>query len=129
MTIVKLFRWIIFIPLSLICGFFVRIISGFFFVKVYVLFAGIEKQGLMNLLTELPATFLFGAAATYFAIKIAPSNKKIAALIMTIILIVITGFSLSWILSPENYDIFDYIYSFAFVFGSAIVTYFAFKKV
>ena len=81
----------------------------------------------MNILTEAPATLLFGAASTYIGYKIAPSNKKIAAFLMTIILILIAGFSLSWTLSPENYTMYDYVYSFALVFGSSIVTFFALK--
>ncbi len=122
MNIAKIFRWIIFIPLSLIGGYF---ISGIIHVSGHALFSGIEQERLMKILVAAKASLLFGAASTYFAYKIAPSNKKIAAAIMTGIVVFMAGSSLSSIFSTEHYSI--YVDSVVPVFGSSIITYFAFK--
>ncbi len=119
---VKLFRWIIFIPLSLIGGYF---ISGIILLSGNALFTGIEHERLMKILVAAKASLLFGAASTYFAYKLSPSNKKIAAAIMTGIVIFLAGSSLSSIFSTEHYSI--YVDSVVPIFGSSIVTYFAFK--
>lgn len=122
MNIAKIFRWIIFIPLSLIGGYF---ISGIIHVSGHALFSGIEQERLMKILVAAKASLLFGAASTYFAYKIAPSNNKIAAAIMTGIVVFMAGSSLPSIFSTEHYSI--YVDSVVPVFGSSIITYFAFK--
>ncbi len=118
-----LFRWIIFIPLSLISGYF---ISGIILVSSHALLSGMEQERLLKILSQATATILFGATSTYFAYTIAPSNKKIAASIMTGILIFMAGSSLSPFISTENYSI--YIDNLAPVFGSFIVTLVASKE-
>ena len=122
MNIAHFFRWDIFIPLSLIGGYFIlRIILA----SGHALFSDMEQERLLKILVAAKASLLFGAVSTYFAYKIAPSNKKIAAAIMTGIIIILAGSSLTSILFTENYSI--YIDKIAPIFGSAIVTYFAFK--
>ncbi len=121
-NIAKNFSWIIFIPLSLIGGYF---ISGIIHVSGHALFSGIEQERLMKILVAAKASLLFGAASTYFAYKIAPSNNKIAAAIMTGIVVFMAGSSLPSIFSTEHYSI--YVDSVVPVFGSSIITYFAFK--
>ncbi len=121
-NIAKNFRWIIFIPLSLIGGSF---ISGIIHLSGDALFSGIEQERLMKILVAAKASLLFGAVSTYLAYRIAPSNKKIAAAIMTGIVVFMAGSSRPSIFSTEHYSI--YVDSVVPVFGSSIVTYFAFK--
>lgn len=101
---IKIARWILFIPISFVAGYTAYLVGGFVNNASYVMFTGVANDFSQYYLLEPMAHMYLGGALVYAGVRIAPSHPKTVAMALVALLIFISGASVYASLMQATYN-------------------------
>ncbi len=87
----QIVRWILFFPVSVICGYVAYAIGGAVNNFSVDLLTGHPPEGLMKIIMDAAAYLYLGAVTTFVAVKIAPSRPSYVAAGIFVFLLIFAG--------------------------------------
>lgn len=82
------------LPVATVCGYLAYFVGGFINNVSTTLYLGVPPEGWLKVTLDVMAHIYLGAAFTYSAVRIAPSDPRYVALVASALLLVIVGLSL-----------------------------------
>jgi len=89
----KTLRWIVALPVAMVCGYLTYLVGGFINNLSITLFIGSPPEGWLKIAADVMAHMYMGAAFTYSAVRVAPSAPRYVALATIVLLLVFAGLS------------------------------------
>ena len=90
----KTLRWVVMLPVAMVCGYLAYFVGGFINNLSITLFLGSPPEGWLKITADVMAHMYMGAAFTYSAVRVAPSAPRYVALATIVLLLVFAGLSL-----------------------------------
>lgn len=82
------------LPVATVCGYLAYFVGGFINNVSTSLYFGVPPEGWLKVALDVMAHIYLGAAFTYSAVRVAPSDPRYVALVAAVLLIVFVGLSL-----------------------------------
>jgi len=91
---VKTARWIAVLPAAAVCGYLAYFIGGFINNLSITLYLGAPPEGWLKIAADSMAHMYLGAAFTYSAVRVAPSDPRYVASAAFVLVLAFAGVSL-----------------------------------
>ena len=102
----KIMRWVLALPASLLCGYLAYILGGFLHNLSYSVFLGISPGWKVKVMMDVMSHMYMGATTTYVAVKITPDYPEAVAMNIFALILIFAGISIwSSFLTGKYYEV------------------------